>query len=357
MNFIVSILISLVAVIILVLIPWIGVGAFNLKVLFGIIIPYAAILTFFIGIIRKVIIWAKSPVPYRIPTTAGQQWTHPWIKYSKIDNPKSNWGVTLRMLFEVLCFRSLFRNTKLQFREGPKIGYEWEKWLWLFALLFHYSFFVTVLRHMRFFMEPVPGFIKILEKLDSFLEVGIFPFAGFETPVLFLSGVVLPVAITLLFLRRLLIGQVRFVSLPSDYFPLFLILGIATTGILMRYFLKQDLINIKALTLGIVTFHPTVPDGIGVLFFIHLFLVCVLLAYIPFSKIMHMAGIFLSPTRNLSNNSRFKRHVNPWEYPVKLHSYEDYEEEFRDKMIEAGIPVEKMPEEQQSEEQEQKDES
>jgi len=76
--------------------------------------------------------------------------------------------------------------------------------------------------------------------------------------------------------------------------------------------------------------------------------VSVLLAYFPFSKLMHLAGVFLSPTRNLSNNSRFVRHVNPWNYPVKVHTYEEYEEEFRDKMIEAGLPVDKMPEDNEA---------
>ena len=100
----------------------------------------------------------------------------------------------------------------------------------------------------------------------------------------------------------------------------------------------------KELAMGLVTFNPTIPDGIGVIFFIHLFLVCVLITYFPFSKLMHMGGIFLSPTRVLANNNRAKRHVNPWDYPVKTHTYEEYEEEFRDKMIEAGLPVDKMPE-------------
>jgi hypothetical protein len=79
----------------------------------------------------------------------------------------------------------------------------------------------------------------------------------------------------------------------------------------------------------------------------HLFLVSVLIAYFPFSKLMHLGGIFLSPTRNLSNNNRSVRHLNPWNYPVKTHSYDAYEDEFREKMIEAGIPVEKMPEPEQ----------
>ena len=94
--------------------------------------------------------------------------------------------------------------------------------------------------------------------------------------------------------------------------------------------------------MGLVTFHPSIPQGgIGGIFYVHLFFVCILLAYFPFSKLMHMGGIFLSPTRNLPGNTRAVRHVNPWNYPVKVHTYEEYEDEFREKMIEAGLPVEK----------------
>ena len=88
-------------------------------------------------------------------------------------------------------------------------------------------------------------------------------------------------------------------------------------------------------------FAPTVPGTIGPLFYGHLFLVCVLLAYLPFSKLIHMAGTFLSPTRNMANNNRMVRHVNPWNYPVKVHSYEEYEDEFRGPMKEVGLPLEK----------------
>jgi nitrate reductase gamma subunit len=98
---------------------------------------------------------------------------------------------------------------------------------------------------------------------------------------------------------------------------------------------------VKALTMGLVSMSPRVPDGIGVVFFIHLFLISTLLVYFPFSKLMHMGGVFLSPTRNLANNSREVRHVNPWDYDVKVHTYAAYEDEFREKMKEAGIPVEK----------------
>jgi nitrate reductase gamma subunit len=160
-------------------------------------------------------------------------------------------------------------------------------------------------------------------------------------PGILLSDFVLVAAATYLFIRRVIIPQVKYVSLPSDYFAIFLILGIAITGMLMRYIWRVDIVSIKQLTMGLVTFHPTVPSGIGVLFYVHLFLVSTLFAYFPFSKLMHMGGIFLSPTRNLPNNSRMVRHINPWDYPVKVHTYEEYEEEFREKMVEAGLPVEK----------------
>ena len=136
-------------------------------------------------------------------------------------------------------------------------------------------------------------------------------------------------------------AKLRYISLASDYFPLFLIISIVITGILMRYFDKVDLINVKELAIGLFTFQPVIPQGIGVIFFIHLFLVSSLIAYFPFSKLLHMPGIFLSPTRNLANNSRMKRHVNPWNSPVRVHTYEEYEDEFREKMKEAGLPVEK----------------
>ena len=77
------------------------------------------------------------------------------------------------------------------------------------------------------------------------------------------------------------------------------------------------------------------------MFYGHLFLVCMLLVYFPFGKLVHLAGVFLSPTRNMANNNRMVRHVNPWDYPVKVHSYEEYEDEWRDKMKAAGVPVDK----------------
>jgi nitrate reductase gamma subunit len=100
-------------------------------------------------------------------------------------------------------------------------------------------------------------------------------------------------------------------------------------------------VAVKQLALGLVTFTPVIPKEVGSLLFVHLFLLSALAAWFPFSKLMHMGGIFLSPTRNLANANRMKRHVNPWNYPVKVHTYEEWEEEFRDKIKAAGLPLEK----------------
>lgn len=320
------------AVILLVLIAYAGVEGANLHYLFGVIIPYAAIVIFILGFIYRVVQWGRSPVPFRIPTTCGQEESFPWIKQNKIENPSSTGGVVMRMALEVLVFRSLFRNLKTEIQDG-KIVYGSEKFLWLAGLAFHWSFLIILIRHLRFFMGDVPFVLTPVESLDSFMQVGV--------PLLYLTDVVILAAVTYLFYRRVAMPQISYISLASDYFPLVLIFSIAVSGVIMRYFAKVHIVGVKALTMGLVTFHPVIPEGVGVIFYIHLFLICTLLAYFPFSKLMHLGGVFMSPTRNMVNNNRKVRHMNPWNYPVKVHTYEEYEEEFRDKMKNVGIPVEK----------------
>ena len=324
--------ISFFAVIALILIPWVGAQGGG-QYLFGIAIPYAAVLIFVIGFIYRVVQWGKTPVPFKIPTTGGQMKSLPWIKWSPLDNPATTGGVIGRMALEVLAFRSLFRNTRVELRDGPKVSYGSNKWLWVAALAFHYAFLVVFLRHFRFFMEPVPGFVGLLESVDGFMEVAL--------PRLMISGVVLLLAALYLFLRRVSVPQLRYISLAADYFPLFLIIALAGSGILMRYFIRVDVTSVKELITGLVSFRPTIPAGIGTIFFVHLFLISVLIAYFPFSKLMHAGGVFLSPTRNMPNDNRANRHINPWNYPVKVHTYDSYEDEFREKMKEVGLPVEK----------------
>jgi nitrate reductase gamma subunit len=333
-------MVSFIAVLGLFLIAWGGVSI-GLQWVFGVIIPYLAVLIFVTGFIRKVMGWSRSAVPFAIPTTGGQTKSFPWIRNSKFDSPDSKFGVLVRMALEILTFRSLFRNTRMKLG-GGKLFYQLEIFLWVGALAFHYAFLTVLLRHTRFFLEPVPWCVQLLESVDSFFRLEIiYPQFQFGLPAVYLSGIVLLAAVVYLALRRILIPSVRYISLASDFFPLLLIFGIAFSGILMRYVTKINIEAAKQLTMGLVTFHPTVPAGIGAIFYIHLFFVSVLLAYFPYSKLMHLGGVFLSPTRNMLANTRAYRHVNPWNYPVHVHTYEEYENDFREKMVEAGLPVDK----------------
>jgi nitrate reductase gamma subunit len=324
---------SLILVLLLSVLGYLGGSAAGLRTIFGVWIPFIAIAVFLLGVVYRIVRWARVPVPFRITATCGQQRSLPWIKSSRLDNPSSAIGTIARMLLEVLLFRSLFRNTKAELREGPKLIFGENKFLWLGAMAFHWSFLFILIRHLRFFLEPVPGFVLIAQELDGFFQIG--------TPILYATNIVILAALVYLLWRRIADSQVRYISLFSDYFALFLLVGLALSGVIMRYFVKTDLMGVKEMAMGLVTLSPVVPAGVGPIFFLHLFLLSVLIAYFPFSKLMHMGGVFLSPTRNLANNNRMKRHINPWNAPVKVHTYEEWEEEFKDKIKAAGLPLER----------------
>jgi nitrate reductase gamma subunit len=327
---------ALIAVVGLAALAFVGAGAGGLDTVFGIAVPYVAILLFIGGFCYRIYRWASAPVPYRIPTTCGQQKSLDFIKQDKFEAPHTTGQVIVRMFLEVVLFRSLFRNTSTELAEdegGTKLVYSSSKWLWLGGITFHIAFFTIVLRHLRFFTEPVPALVQAVEGVDGFFQLTL--------PALYQTDLVIVAALSYLFLRRLFNPQVRYISLANDFFPLFLILSIAATGMLMRHIWRVDIVGIKQLAMGLTTFRPTVPDGIGALFYVHLFLVSVLVAYFPFSKLMHAGGVFMSPTRNLPNNSREVHHVNPWNYDVKVHTYAEYEDEFRDVMKAAELPLDK----------------
>ena len=302
---------------------------------FGLVVPYTAGVIFVIGVLWRIWKWSNAPVPFHIPTTCGQQKSLPWIKTSNLDCPSDTKGVIGRMALEVLLFRSLLRNSTVKLKkEAKRLIYAGDVTLWAAALIFHWTLLIVLLRHLRFFTEPVPSFVLGLQSLDGVFRIAV--------PTLFLTDFLILLALTFLILRRIINPQIRFISLPSDYFAVLLLLGVVLSGILMRVFFKTDIVGVKELAVGMISFNPSTPSSsLGFPFYLHLFLVSALLAYFPYSKMVHMAGVFLSPTRNLANNSRMRRHVNPWNYPVKVHTYEEYENEFRDKMKAAGLPLDK----------------
>ncbi|WP_202318458.1 sulfate reduction electron transfer complex DsrMKJOP subunit DsrM [Archaeoglobus neptunius] len=278
-------------------------------VIFGVIVPYIAVAIFVAGVIYRIINWASSAVPLKVPTTGGQQKSFPFIKrtiYDRFDSPYTKWETAGRMLLEIFFFRSLLKNTRYYLdRTSQKDA----RWLWLFGIMFHYSLLLVLIRHSRFFLEPVPSFVETLSNIEAFKGVFI--------PSVYISGLVIVVALFLLWLRRIFLSRERTLSLPSDHFVLILLLAITISGNIMRYFIKADLYEVKELLTNLMIFNIgkaiEVANNIEPIFYIHFGLACFLLAYFPFSKLMHAGGVLFTPTRNMPNDNRARRHVNPWD--------------------------------------------
>ena len=179
----------------------------------------------------------------------------------------------------------------------------------------------------------MPAWVETLQSFDGFFQVGL--------PVYYITTFLMVAGLAYLLARRFFDSKVRYLSLPTDYFALYLLLGIALTGILMRHVEKVDVVQVKAAIAGWASFQPVAPVGVGLWYFVHIAFVSMLLVYFPFSKLLHAPGVFLSPTRNLANTNRTRRHINPWNPDIQGHSYAEWEEEFRDKLKASGYALEK----------------
>ena len=222
---------------------------------------YAASAIIIVGLVYKIRLYATTPTPLRIPTTPA---------------PITRAGVVGRLFFEVTLFNSLFKANK---------------WIWLFGWLFHAALLFVVLGHLRYFTDPVWGWVNIIQPFGKY--------AAFIM-VLGLCG---------LWARRFLVDRIRYISSPSDHLMLVLLIGIGLTGIGMKFVTHTDIVAVKAFILGLLYFDwQPMPDDL--LLTTHLALVISLMIIFPFSKLLHAPGLFFSPTRNQIDNPREKRHIN-----------------------------------------------
>jgi nitrate reductase gamma subunit len=281
-------------------------------------IAYLAFALFAGGMVWRVMAWARAPVPFRIPLTCGQQKSLAGIRAAWLENPWTAAGTACRMALEVLLFRSLARNSRAKLLPGPRFVYRRDPALWAGALLFHVCLLRVIAGHLALFTEPA-----LFGPASRFVDTG------------------LVAALAFLLLRRLVDARLRYISLVSDYLPLALIAIVAGSGVLLRYRAYTDVSAVKRFGMGLATFHPVPLDGTGALFYLHLFAACALAASIPFTKLAHMAGVFLSPTRNLPNDTRARLHRNPWLGPARVRGYAEWEDEYREKMRAAGLPLER----------------
>jgi nitrate reductase gamma subunit len=297
------------------------------------VLPYAAVAILVLGVGARVFAWGRAPVPFRIPTTCGQQASLPWIAQARWDNPSTAWCAFVRTALEVLCFRSLLRNVAPGRNAEGRLIFTPRPGLWLGGLAFHGSMLVVLLRHLGLFEAQASWLTRLLEATDGFFHAG--------TPTLHATALILLLALTYLLFRRLLSPTLRYLSLAADYLPLFLLLGVATSGLLLRHIFRTDLVAVRDWAISLLVFQPVLPPSPGWLLPVHVTLAAALAAIFPFSKMVHAAGILMSPTRNLANDSRRVRHANPWLEPAHYRTYAEYEDEFRERMRQAGLPLEK----------------
>ncbi len=223
---------------------------------------YAATAFLVVGLALRIRKYARTPAPLKIPTTPA---------------PTTRSGVVLRMFREVAFFESLFKSNK---------------WIWVFGYMFHAALALVLLRHLRYFTD-IWFWVNWVQPFGKY--------AGFAM-VLALLG---------LWARRFLVERVRYISSPSDHLMLALLVLIGLSGLNMRYLDPVDIVAVKAFFLGLYRFQinelPAHPPLL-----IHLGLVAVLMIVFPISKLLHVPGVFFSPTRNQVDNPREKRHIAPW---------------------------------------------
>ncbi|MDR3394697.1 MAG: respiratory nitrate reductase subunit gamma [Parasulfuritortus sp.] len=215
------------------------------------------------GVAFRIYEYWKTPAPLVIPTTPA---------------PTTRIGVSFRMFREVTLFESLFKSNK---------------WTWIFGYVFHVSLALVLVRHVRYFVDP------LCEPL-----VFIQPFGRYASffMVLGLAG---------LWARRFLVDRVRYISTPSDHLMLALLIAIGLSGMEMSFVSHTDIVDLKGFVRGMMTFNfQPLPNDTSLL--VHLFLVALLMIIFPISKLLHVPGVFFSPTRNMVDNPRDKRHIAPW---------------------------------------------
>lgn len=224
---------------------------------------YVATLLLVSGLALKIRKYARTPAPLKIPTTPA---------------PTTRWGVVLRMFREIVFFESLFKSNK---------------WIWAFGWVFHMSMWLVLARHFRYFTYDVWWWVEFVQPFGTY--------AGFAM-VAGLAG---------LWARRVLVERIRYISNPSDHLMLALIIAIGGSGLTMRFVAHTDIIAVKAYMLGLIRFQ--IGDLPGDPFLLtHLGLVAVLMIIFPISKLLHVPGVFFSPTRNQVDNPREVRHLAPW---------------------------------------------
>jgi len=194
---------------------------------------YLAYAVFCLRLFSQVMIWLRAPRP----AAAG---------------PHARAGLYAFSVaaLDLIFFRRLFSRSK------P---------LWIGSWTFHVSFLLVAVRHLQYFLDPVPDCVWRM------MPLGVA------------AGYLLPSSLILLLLIRLLLKRQRYPS-PYNYFLLGCALIISSAGVVMRNYFPPDLVDVKAFVIGILTFSPGPLPG-SAAFVVHVLPLLILLPFLPLHMI------------------------------------------------------------------------
>ncbi len=176
--------------------------------------------------------------------------------------PRNRFGVVTRLFLELFIFRSLWRGDRIT---------------WAASIAFHYGLLLVLLMHLRFVINPLP--------------LWLVPIIGISL----WGSLAMLIGLSLLLIRRVLVDRIRYISSPSDYLHLLMLLAIAVSGLILKRVWPTDLYQVGEFLRGSIHFSWQPLPGHGGLI-THLVLVLVLLLVFPISKLMHGIGIAFAPT-------------------------------------------------------------
>jgi len=229
----------------------------TIKFLFYYITPYVAVVVFFGGIAYQLYRWRqKSPVRSHL---------------SLYPRPESGAGRVVDTLVDMFTLKGLFQVNK------P---------LWIGGFIMHLGLLFVLGGHIRAFTD-----FGFLWNLLNWGDEQVHTFAAIAGT---LAGTLFTLPLFYLLARRWS-GAVKWLSVPEDFFALFLLIGIALTGFHMRLLQVVHVQELHAYFRGLATFSwQPAPVSTGAAFIYHYALVQVLMVYFPFSKFMHTIGAVFS---------------------------------------------------------------
>jgi nitrate reductase gamma subunit len=152
--------------------------------------------------------------------------------------------------------------------------------LWLGEWVFHVTFLLVVIRHLRYFLNPVPLWVW-----------------NMQTPGI-IAGYVMPFSLLYILAVRFFSKREKYAA-PANMVFLVLVFFICSIGVFMHGVYKPNLVEVKVFILGVLSFsHAPVPES--VLFMVHFLLVLVLLLLLPSHIFTAPLVMYQARTRELA---------------------------------------------------------